>query len=94
MVQRDCQQYYPASPLFFVCFITIARTVFLNLYLAVILDKLYSAVFQQKPIFDSDFVRYRKVRNNGPCCLRCVCHGWLHHRCRRSGTSSIRKQAD
>ena len=62
MIQRDCQQYYAAAPVYFILFITLARTVFLNLYLATILDKLSSAVFKQKQLFESDFIRYRKVR--------------------------------
>ena len=50
------------APLYFIVFITIARTVFLNLYLATILDKLSSAMFKQKQLFESDFVRFKKVR--------------------------------
>ena len=52
---------YPAAPVFFILFIAVARTVFLNLYLATLLDKLGSAVRKQKRLFESDFDRYRKV---------------------------------
>ena len=61
IIQRECQKAYPVAPLYFIVFITLARTVFLNLYLATILDKLSSAVFKQKKLYESDFVRYRDV---------------------------------
>jgi hypothetical protein len=62
VIIRDCQAKYPAAPLYFIVFNALAKSVFLNLYLATLLDKLASAVRKQKRLFDSDFTRYRTVR--------------------------------
>ncbi len=63
VIIRNCQSKYPLAPLYFMVFNSLAKSVFLNLYLATLLDKLASAVRKQKRLFDSDFTRYRTVRN-------------------------------
>ena len=60
---RDCwADSSVAAPIFFILFGDIANLVFLNLYLAMILDNFTSAVRANRPkLFQADMNRFRRV---------------------------------
>jgi hypothetical protein len=62
VVSRDCQRRILYAPVYFIVFNTLARSIFLNLYLAALLENLSQVVGKQQRLLESDFRRFEKVR--------------------------------
>ena len=59
---RDCQRVHAYAPAYFILFNDLGKHVFLNLYLATILDKLSTAIRKTDRLFEADFKRFEQVR--------------------------------
>lgn len=63
VLARDCMRKYPAAQVYFIMFNDLVKSVFLNLYLATIIDKLDGVASQKSRLFKEDFVRFEQVRH-------------------------------
>lgn len=61
VVARDCMRIHTLSPIYFMMFNDVVKSVFLNLYLATIIDKLDGAVNRKNRLFEEDFERFEAV---------------------------------
>lgn len=57
------------APVYFMMFNDVVKSIFLNLYLATIIDKLDGAVSTKNRLFESDFERFEAVSNILVVCL-------------------------
>ena len=63
VLARDCMRKYLAAQVYFIMFNDLVKSVFLNLYLATIIDKLDGVASQKSRLFKEDFVRFEQVRH-------------------------------
>lgn len=64
ILARDCQRVQPLSQIYFILFNDLIKSIFLNLYLATIIDKLDGAVSQSHRLFKEDFEHFETVRGH------------------------------
>jgi hypothetical protein len=61
VVSRNCMRYHAFAPVYFILFNDLVKSVFLNLYLATIIDKLDMTVTSKPRLFQQDFEHFESV---------------------------------
>ena len=61
VVMRDCQRVHGYAPIYFIVFNDLGKFVFLNLYLATIIDKLSGAVRKTPMLMEAHYNRFERV---------------------------------
>lgn len=64
VVSRDCMRHHVLAPVYFILFNDLVKSVFLNLYLATIIDKLDMTVTSKPRLFQQDFEHFESVNDS------------------------------
>lgn len=74
VLARDCMRIHRLAEVYFLLFNDVVKNVFLNLYLATIIDKLDGAVNQRSRLFKEDFERFEEVPETSSASLSSCLH--------------------